>query len=398
MKIGMVLDKEFPVDERVENEAIALIQAGFEVHLLCFSFGKYKKEEIYKGILVHRVYMPKFLYKKLSPLILIIPIYSWFWKQHLKRFISTYNINLLHVHDLAMCKPATEIKPQLNVTIIADLHENFPATLKSRTWTKSGAEKLILKLSKWEKAEEKFLKKVDELIVLSSSFRNLLLKKYSFLKENTVSVYPNVPNINKFKKYNIDAEIINKNNSFIVFYFGRIAHRRGVFTIFESLEFLSDFPDIKYLLVGPIDKADRKKFNVELNKNPGKNMVDYISWIDISQLPSFASLSDLCVSPILKNPQHDSGVSNKVYQYMLFGKPVVVSNSTEQKRLVEETGCGLVHESGNAEELAEKIIYLYKNPELREEMGEKGKKSIINKYNLTRQSEQLINLYKTINN
>jgi len=32
MKIGMVLDRPFPVDERVEKEAFSLIKAGFEVH------------------------------------------------------------------------------------------------------------------------------------------------------------------------------------------------------------------------------------------------------------------------------------------------------------------------------------------------------------------------------
>lgn len=37
MKIGMVLDKEFPsdiLDIRVEKEARALVKGGFDVHLL----------------------------------------------------------------------------------------------------------------------------------------------------------------------------------------------------------------------------------------------------------------------------------------------------------------------------------------------------------------------------
>ena len=31
MKIGMILDKEFPPDPRVENEALALVSKGIEV-------------------------------------------------------------------------------------------------------------------------------------------------------------------------------------------------------------------------------------------------------------------------------------------------------------------------------------------------------------------------------
>ena len=33
----MVLTSEFPPDQRVENEAEALIEAGFEVHMACFT-------------------------------------------------------------------------------------------------------------------------------------------------------------------------------------------------------------------------------------------------------------------------------------------------------------------------------------------------------------------------
>ena len=36
-KILMLLDSEFPPDIRVENEAVSLIEAGFEVHVLCFA-------------------------------------------------------------------------------------------------------------------------------------------------------------------------------------------------------------------------------------------------------------------------------------------------------------------------------------------------------------------------
>ena len=35
MKILMILESEFPPDVRVENEMLALTEAGHEVHLAC---------------------------------------------------------------------------------------------------------------------------------------------------------------------------------------------------------------------------------------------------------------------------------------------------------------------------------------------------------------------------
>ena len=45
MRIGMILDKTFPPDPRVENEAIELIRSGHEVFLFCLTCGNELKED-----------------------------------------------------------------------------------------------------------------------------------------------------------------------------------------------------------------------------------------------------------------------------------------------------------------------------------------------------------------
>ena len=54
MRIGMILDKTFPPDPRVENEAISLIKAGHEVFLFCLKYNKNEGDAIIKGIRVKR--------------------------------------------------------------------------------------------------------------------------------------------------------------------------------------------------------------------------------------------------------------------------------------------------------------------------------------------------------
>ena len=81
MKILMVLENQFPDDERVEKEALSLIKVGHEVHLLCATL---KKEcvgnENYKGIMLHRVLSNPFLYNKAKIACLRLPFYFVFWK------------------------------------------------------------------------------------------------------------------------------------------------------------------------------------------------------------------------------------------------------------------------------------------------------------------------------
>ena len=50
LKVGMILDQDFPPDDRPEKEALSLINAGYEVHLLCYTATQKALKENYKGI------------------------------------------------------------------------------------------------------------------------------------------------------------------------------------------------------------------------------------------------------------------------------------------------------------------------------------------------------------
>lgn len=54
MKIGMLLDKTFPPDIRVEKEARALIKAGHQIHLLAIQKRGQPLEETVENLQVHR--------------------------------------------------------------------------------------------------------------------------------------------------------------------------------------------------------------------------------------------------------------------------------------------------------------------------------------------------------
>ena len=91
----------------------------------------------------------------------------------------------------------------------------------------------------------------------------------------------------------------------------------------------------------------------------------------------------MCLSPIIKNEQHESGVANKIFQYMLFEKPIIVSNCQPQVEIVKRHRCGLDFRSGDSNDLATKIESLINNPKLAAEMGKNGKNAVLSTYNTT---------------
>lgn len=100
-------------------------------------------------------------------------------------------------------------------------------------------------------------------------------------------------------------------------------------------------------------------------------------------------MSDVCLVPHNKNSHTDTTIPHKLFQYMLEGKPVVVSSCKPLKRVVEETDSGLVSEAGKKKDLADKIIDLYNNENLRRELGENGKKAAQGRYNWQKETGSL---------
>ena len=191
--------------------------------------------------------------------------------------------------------------------------------------------------------------------------------------------------------------IFPQQHRFVLFYFGGISERRGIYTCFEAIKILyNDIPSIHLLLIGPVDGHEQSTFNKFMDDPILKERITHYQWKDISEFPSYTTASNICLSPIFRNEQHESGVANKVFQYMLFGKPLIVSDCAPQVEIVETENCGLVFKSNDALDLAAKIEFLYNHPQESIGMGMNGKKAVVEKYNLEKCGEKLKELYANL--
>jgi glycosyltransferase involved in cell wall biosynthesis len=77
---------------------------------------------------------------------------------------------------------------------------------------------------------------------------------------------------------------------------------------------------------------------------------------------------------------------------MLFERPLIVSDCKPQTKIIQDEKCGLVFKSEDVNNLAEKIIDLYKNKALRKEMGKNGRIAVEEKYNIEQYSKNLIKI------
>ena len=124
--------------------------------------------------------------------------------------------------------------------------------------------------------------------------------------------------------------------------------------------------------------------------------VDFEGWQNIDLFQSYILSSDICISPLHRNLQHDVAYANKIFQYMSLGKPILVSDATAQRRLVEHNNTGLVHKEKDVQDFSDKLLTLYHNEKLRNELGHNGKEFIENKFSWEQTSKKLLHLYDNL--
>ncbi|RLD89415.1 MAG: glycosyl transferase family 1 [Bacteroidetes bacterium] len=394
MKIGVIVDNEFNNDIRVRKEVDIIKSAGYKVYVLCFGFNKQQYPEI-KNIKIKRIRIKRKVKDILFFFFNRIPYYEYMWKHSIKRFINEYSIDIIHTHDLYMSKAAFQgsMLSNKNCPVILDLHENYPVAVKGYNWTNGYIRHYISLPEKWEIKEKEYLGYASRIIVLSDAYKNKLLEKYSFLNESDIISFPNVIDFKRFEKYQINHQIKRKKN-ITLFYFGGIAERRGIFDAIDAFrEVRKRGYNINFLIIGPVDKSDKNRFYSAINENDVKNHIEYIPWIQVSELLSYLNISDISLAPFYKNPQHESGVANKIYQYMFGKKPIIASDCLPQKQLINSANCGLIYKT--QEGFIKHIIYLIENPNIMKKMGNNGYVELYKQFNNTAFTNKLIDLYKS---
>lgn len=391
MRIGMILDCDFPPDPRVENEAGALMAAGHEVYLFCLDYeNDLYSEEVINGVNVRRFPCGNWVYK-LSALAYTIPLYHWIISKWIKTFIDDNNIEVIHIHDIQVATAVFRLKNAQELPKILDLHENRPEIMKFYVHLQKFPGKLLISPSKWATAESKYIRASDRCVVVTQEAADYYVDKLGE-SPNKFIVVPNTVR-NKFLHADINQDIVNRYKSDkVILYVGDTGLRRGLMTAIDAMpSIIVKHGDVKLVVVGKnsTDYVLKKRVR-DLGIT---DSVDFQGWQDFKLFPSYIESSMVCISPLHRNIHHDTTYANKIFQYMAYAKPLVLSDCPAQANVVDRTNCGLVHIAEDVGSYTNQIVTLLDQEQLRIEMGNNGKRFVEEEYSFDKASAKLISYY-----
>ncbi len=378
----MVLDHEFPPDIRVENEISALLQAGHEMHIACFTQKNKPSVEKDGMLTIHRKPVSGLMYK-LSVASLTLPFYYIFWKRFLTKILNKESFEALHIHDLPLVGVGAELKKKFDLKLISDLHENWPAYLSISKHTNTLAGKILSPIFLWRRFEKKILRHANAVIVVVAEAKDRIKNlgippERIFVVSNTINT--SELNINPGK---------SQGTEIILYYAGGITYHRGLQDVILAMHKAGN-PYLKFRILG--EGSYRNKLEMLVEKLSLKDNVQFLGYQPFLKVMEMLSQSDFAIIPHLKTEHTDSTIPHKLFQYMYAEKPVIASDCLPIKRILEETGSGVVYPSSDTDYLSRLFNRLetldYK------EMATKGKSAVTKKYNWKTDSNVLLNLYK----
>lgn len=385
----MILGGEFPPDIRVENESLALKEAGFEIFIASQTRSAKPGSEIYKGINIIRKKITDFHYKS-SVGCLKFPFYFNFWRSFLDNLFSDHKFDAIHIHDLPLASVGIGFGEKMDIPVILDLHENWPAMLETASHTNTALGRMLSSSKQWRKYEIEMTVRSTEIITVVEEMK----KRITALGNDPgkITVVSNTANLSQL---DLDKEIKPDPEFTTLVYAGGITYHRGLHIVIKGMEALRrEIPNIRMWIIG---KGAYQKNLIKLvhQLDLGEH-VYFLGHMTFTDMFEHVRQANACLIPHLKSEQNDNSSPNKIFQYMFAYKPVISSNCNSLQRILEETNAGISYKDDDPEDFARNAVKILKDHELMEDMGNNGHKAVMNKFNWDITKLNLINLYRKL--
>lgn len=280
------------------------------------------------------------------------------------------------LHDPDLLPLGNKLK-KLGKKIIFDSHEDYPRQIKDKEWIQKSIRNIIAK--SYEVYEKKSLAKYDGVISVTPHVVGRLKK----INNNAIMI-TNYPIVD-------DREQIIKKTEKAICFAGGVSEQWNHENILKAIV---DIDGLKFILAGPSSAEYLQK----LISISSWDKVEYKGVVPFTEVKEIYNrcIAGIALSRSIQGMGKGTLGNTKLFEFMEAKLPVICNNYTLWKEIVEEYKCGICVDPNNIEEIKYAIEYIINNPEEAEQMGENGRRAILEKYNWGEQAKGLIDFYDRI--
>ena len=288
------------------------------------------------------------------------------WFLHRKHRQHPYDV--VHVHNVPDFLVFAALSPRLKrVPVILDIHDLLPEFYASKF--KISHSSFVFKLMAFaERCSAAF---ATHIIIANHLWRDKLVARSS--RAEKCSVVRNRPDLEIFTK--LPSRVKKVGGPFLLMYPGSLNWHQGLDIAIKAFASIEDkMPDAEFHIYGEGSaKPSLIALAEELRQQHRIFFHDFLPSKEIAQLMAMA---DLAIEPKrTKSAFSNEALSTKILEFMSLGVPVIACRTRIHAYYYDDTIIQY-YENDDESELAEKILLLRNNPELRARLIENAKKHV----------------------
>ena len=334
----------------------------------------YMYEEI-EGIPVHRssIYLPK----SKSIVQRLLNYFSFVYSSALvgKNKIGQVDVIMCESPPLFLGYSALYLKRKKKAKLIFNVSDLWPES----------AEKLGVVTNKWMlKLAYRLEKKLYRKSVLVTGQTQGICKSIN-LRFPEVKTYwlPNGVDVSYYNPSIVTSNWRKENgfneNDILFLYAGIIGLAQGLEIILTAAEKLKNNASIKFILLG---SGPEKETLQAIKKEKQLSNVYFFDAVSKTQMPQIIQASDVSVIPLRKLDLFLGAIPSKIFENLAMEKPVLLAVDGEARELFVNQGkCALYSEPENIMDLVKNVLLLANDPELRKQLGKKGRSYVEQSFN-----------------
>ncbi len=274
------------------------------------------------------------------------------WKNNIKLTINDFNPDIIITREFFLTEAAYKYAKPKGIPVIFDMAEHYPAAMKGwDKYSKNILKKIAVHNFKIpEKLERKAVQSNDGIFVVSRELKERLLSEFDYPEDKIVEVL-NTPVLSDFK--NIKKSIVNKARRFA--YHGHFSNDRNLDILAEAFVNALKVNDNISLFMAGTGESFAQVESIVKKAGAERNIKLYGAYKQ-DELPRFLSETDVGILPYKNNVFINHIISNKLFDYMATGKPVIVSRAKPMQRIINETKAGSVADCNNVNSLTDAIL------------------------------------------
>lgn len=196
-------------------------------------------------------------------------------------------------------------------------------------------------------------------VLCGSNFVKQTLSEFG-LEEKRVEVIPYGADLERFRKLDGDS-LIERRREFCVLFVGAIGQGKGIKYLLEAVKQLK-LKDFRLKLLGHFVGSTEAY-------RAYQDCFEHIARVPNVEMPNYYQAADVLILPSLTE-----GLSMTILEAMASGLPVIVSENTGGRDVVEDGRDGFVIPIRSVDAIKEKILLLYENRGLCRAMGEEARR------------------------